>query len=151
MLAGCVLAGCVLAGCVLAGCVVLKVAVELVVGVALVVGVVVDDVPVGVVEVFVRVAVVVDWLVDVLSVVLVGVDLVVTVTVRLVVVIVSMVDEPPKKVVGRPLPVIECPVRSSGTVNAPTTMANASSPVATAGRQLRRPRETPLRCAFMPE
>lgn len=43
--------------------------------------------------------------------------------------------EPPKNVVARPLPVIERPVTSSGTVNRATTIANASKPVTSASRQ----------------
>jgi hypothetical protein len=42
--------------------------------------------------------------------------------------------EPPKKVVGWPLPVIECPATRSGTVKTTTTIAKAISPVASANR-----------------
>jgi hypothetical protein len=45
------------------------------------------------------------------------------------------VAEPPKKVVGCPLPVIELPATRSGTVNTPTTIANAARPVASARPQ----------------
>ena len=43
--------------------------------------------------------------------------------------------EPPKKVVGWPLPVIELPARRSGTVTMPTTIAKATRPVASARPQ----------------
>jgi hypothetical protein len=42
--------------------------------------------------------------------------------------------EPPKKVVGWPLPVIECPATRSGTVKTTTTIAKAIRPVANATR-----------------
>jgi hypothetical protein len=83
----------------------------------------------------------------VVVVLLVAVDeVVVTVVVGVVVgVVVTLgldffveVPEPPKKVVGWPLPVIECPATRSGTVKMTTTIAKAVRPVAKANRQLGR-------------
>ena len=71
-------------------------------------------------------------------------EVVVTVVVGVVVVDVVVVTlgldfrvadaEPPKKVVGWPLPVIERPATRSGTVKTTTTIAKASKPVANANR-----------------
>ncbi len=126
--------------------------VVLVVGVVVVVvGVVAVCVLVGVVTVFGGVAaVVVDWAVVVLGVVLVGAAGVVIVIVVAGLVAFSMIGALPKKVVCRPLPVIECPARRSGTVNAPTTAAKASSPVATASRQRGRRRVMSSAFTFAP-
>ncbi len=150
MVAGAVLTGAVLvAGAVLAGgaplVVVLVAGVVLEPGVVLVVGV--EDVCLSVCVVALLVAVdtvVVDWAVIVLGVALVDVaaEMIVTVVTVAGVVFFAMLGELPKNVVGPPLPVIECPARRSGTVNAPTTMVKASSPVARASRQRGRLRVT---------
>jgi hypothetical protein len=97
---------------------------------------------VGVADAVVLVFVVVAALLVVLVAVVVGAVVVVTVvvgalvvTVVVVLVFLFAVEDPPNNVVGWPLPVMECPVRRSGTVKRTTAIANASSPVTTASRQ----------------
>ena len=97
----------------------------------------------GVVIVVVVVVVVVPVAVVVVLAVEVVVAGVLCVTVVEPVVLFALV-EPPKNVVDSPVPVIERPATSSGTVNKPTTIANASSPVMSASRQRGRDRSPSL-------
>jgi hypothetical protein len=120
---------------------VVDVAVPLTPGVAvLVVGVV--TAPVGEVDVVVGSGVVVVLLVvvvvEVLVTVVVGVVVLDVVVVTLGLDFFVALAELPKNVVGSPLPVIERPASSSGTVNTTTTIEKAIRPVANTSRHLGR-------------